>query len=482
MKNFFTSIVLLHFVLSATAQNSQTINNTRYNVVLFIADDLGVKDIAPYGNKVVRTPNLSKLSKESHLFTRAFASSPTCAPSRSSILTGLMPVKNGAHGNHSAVNEGTKSIVQYLQPLGYKVAIAGKLHVGPEEVFSFERVSKTNVPEPGFEGRAGLNYDLDMGPVDQWLSRQQKDKPFMLVVADHSPHVIWPEKATYDPKEINVPGNHIDTKETRASRARYYTDISKMDNNLGELLNSLKKNGLAKNTIVIFTADQGPQWPFAKWSLYDDGVRVPLIVRWPGKEKTAGKTGALVSLTDLVPTIVEAAGGTTPLNIDGQSFLSVIEKGKAPHRAFVYATHTGDGQMNRSPARMIRGDRYKYILNIAPEILYTTHMDRAKDHDGGREYWDSWREKSFNDEHAAALLWRYHNRPKDEFYDLKADPLELRNLAADPKYVDMVADYKNKLAVWRETQNDFMTGPEEIKPAPANNKNRKPVAPYVFLE
>ena len=103
-----------------------------------------------------------------------------------------MPIRHGAHGNHSGVSAGTRSMVQYLQPLGYRVAIAGKYHIGPEDIFSFERVSKTNVPEPGFEKKPGLNYDLNLAPVEAWLSQQQKDKPFMLVVADHSPHVIWP--------------------------------------------------------------------------------------------------------------------------------------------------------------------------------------------------------------------------------------------------------------------------------------------------
>jgi N-sulfoglucosamine sulfohydrolase len=469
-------------VVQLTAQQIKNAGAQKPNIVLFIADDLCVNDIGPYGNKIVRTPNLDKLSKQSLLFTRAFATSPTCGPSRSSIFTGLMPMRHGAHGNHSGVKEGTKSIVQYLQPAGYRVAIAGKLHVGPEEVFPFERISHTNVVEPGHEANPGLNYDLNLAPVDGWLAQQEKDKPFMLIVTDHSPHVVWPEKATYDPAKIDIPAKHIDTKETRASRARYYTDITKMDNNFGTLMAFLEKHNLSKNTIVIFTADQGPQWPFAKWSLYDDGVQTPLMVRWPGTIKGGNKTGALVSLADLLPTLVEVAGATAPANIDGESFLPVLKQTKNTHRDIVFATHTGDRLMNRAPARMLRTTKYKYILNLAPEILYTTHMDKAKDHDGGREYWDSWRAKSFTDEHAAAILWRYHNRPKEELYDIETDPHEMHNLAEDPKYTKLMEQYRQQLADWRKQQNDFFTGPEEIKDEAPRKKGEKPVAPYVFLD
>lgn len=448
------------------------------NIVIFIADDLGIGDIGPYGSKVVRTPNLDRLAGESLLFTRAFAGSPTCGPSRSTLFTGLFPFRHGAHGNHSVARESTRSIVHYLQPQGYRVAIAGKLHVGPESVFPFEHVSGTNVPEPGFEKRPGLHYNLMMDPVDKWLSRQKKDQPFLLIVADHSPHVVWPERSTYAPDEIDIPAAHIDTEETRRSRARYYEDITKMDGNVGKLLHSLDAHGLSGNTVFVFTADQGPQWPFAKWTLYDGGIHVPMMIRWPGQTRAGSHTGALISLADLLPTFVEIAGGIAPGNIDGRSFLEVITGKTDTHRELVFASHTGDGMMNRSPARMLRTERYKYILNLAPEIVFHTHMDKAKDHDGGREYWDSWVEKARSDKHAAAVLERYHHHPAEELYDVEADPDELHNLAADPRYAKILKRYRREMAAWRKAQGDFETGPEVIKP----EKGKRPVAPYVFLD
>ncbi len=462
------------------AQDAST--RQKPNIILFIADDLATEDIGPYGNEIVRTPHLDRLANESLLFTRAFAPSPTCGPSRSSIFTGLLPFRHGAHSNHSGVKEGTKSLVHYLGPLGYQVAIAGKLHVGPEEVFPFEKVSKTNVPEPGHEDNPGLNYDLNMGPVDTWLSNREKEEPFVLVVADHSPHVVWPEESNYDPDNIDVPSRHIDTEDYRKSRARYYADISKMDGNVGKLLKSLRDYDLDENTIVVFVSDQGPQFPFGKWSLYDYGIQSPLLVRWPREIEARTKSEALVSLTDLMPTFVEIAGGTVPEGIDGKSLLPVIKGETDSIHEMVYASHTGDRKMNRAPMRMLRTEKYKYILNLAPEIRYTTHMDKAKDHDGGREYWDSWRKKSFTNTHSAAVLWRYHNRPEEELYDVDADPTEQNNLAKDPHYKEMLQKFRTKMTAIRELQGDFETGPEELDDRSQDGKRHKPVAPYVFLD
>ena len=337
------------------------------------------------------------------------------------------------------------------------------------------------MPEPGFEGKPGLNYDLSMEPVDQWLSNQNNDQPFLLIVADHSPHVVWPETSSYDPGEIKVPSNHVDTKETRRSRARYYEDISKMDRNVGHLLHSLEEHDLARNTMMVFTADQGPQWPFAKWSLYEDGIRVPLMIRWPGKVKAAVYTTAMMSQVDLLPTFVEVAGGIAPAEIDGKSFLKVLLGELNIHRDVVFASHTGDGMMNRSPSRMLRTAQYKYILNLAPENVYHTHMDKAKDHDGGREYWNSWLEKAKTDRRAAAILDRYHNHPAEELYDLEADPGERRNLAADKRHAALMTRCRKELAAWRQSQGDFETGPENLQQTPAR-KGKPPVAPYVFLD
>jgi uncharacterized sulfatase len=231
-----------------------------------------------------------------------------------------------------------------------------------------------------------------------------------------------------------------------------------MDWNVGKLLESLKEYGLEKNTVVIFTADQGPQWAFGKWNLYDYGIRVPLIIRWPGVIQAPSENQTLVSLVDLLPTVVEIAGGQAPSEIDGQSFLSELKGEKVSGRKCVYATHTGDGTMNQAPMRMIRTSRYKYIVNLVPEFIYNTHINLATDHDGGYQYWHSWLNSSFNNEHAAVVLWRYHNRPKEELFDILSDPNEWNNLASNPYYEKVLEQFRKQMQEWRQKQGDTEIG------------------------
>ncbi len=448
--------------LTLAAARAQTPTNApkRPNVVLFVADDLGVTDTGPYGAKRVRTPNLDRLAAQAIRFDRAFAASPTCVPSRAVLYTGLMPFRNGAHPNHSQCRDEVKSLAHYFQQLGYATALAGKRHFNPAPVFPFEIIEGSEVPEPGFESKPDLRVDLNTAPVAKWLAGADKAKPFFLVVADHSPHVVWPDKAEYMPEDVEIPPNHVDTPDTRRARARYYTDITQMDRNVGHVLASLEKNNLAENTIFIFTSDQGAQWPFAKWTVYDQGIRVPLLMRWPKAIKPGRATDALVSLADVVPTLIEAAGGKPPEGLDGQSFLKVLRSQTPSHREYIFATHTGDREWNRNPARAVRTNRYKFILNLAPEITYTTHMDLAKDHDGGREYWPSWEALAKTNQQAATVIDRYRNHPREEFYDLAIDPYEVQNLINDPKHAVIITDLRQRLAEWRKQQGDDKTGPD----------------------
>ena len=436
------------------------------NLVLFVADDHTATDCGAYGSGEVRTPNINRLARDGMLFHRAFAGSPTCMPSRAVLYTGLMPFRNGAHANNlagqSQCRPETRSLPHYLQSLGYRTAQAGKTHFGPKAVFPFERIENSEVPEPGFENNPALRLDLNLAAVEDWLGKVSREQPFCLVVCDHSPHVIWPEKATYEPAGISVPPNHIDTPDLRKSRARYYTDITKMDINLGGLLASLDQHGFASNTVFLYCSDQGAQWPFAKWGLYDQGIRVPFIARWPGKIQPGARTDAMISLADVLPTLIELAGGPAHAELDGKSFLPVLEGRTNAHREIIFATHSQDMGMNFSPMRCARTARYKYIFNLSPENKCTTHMDKAKDHDGGREYWDSWVRAAEGDRRAAAVLQRYHWRPREELYDVLLDPAEVHNLAGDPAYADIKRDLRERLVAWREAQNDHKTGPDPV--------------------
>ena len=426
------------------------------HVVLFMTDDHSWHDVGAYGATDVRTPNLDRLAREGMRFDAAFAASPTCTPSRSAVYTGLYPFRSGAHANHSLVNDGTKTWPQRFKALGYRVVIAGKTHIGPREAFPFEYLPESNVMPPG--KKHVLWTDLGTAAVDGLLASHDRAKqPICLVVCSHSPHVYWPPNDGYDPAKIALPPYLLDTPQTRAKRCQYYTDVTWADRQVGEVLASLERHGYAADTLFAFTADQGAQFPSAKWNLYDAGIRSPLIVRWPGKVKPGAATNAMVSLVDLLPTFLAAAGAAVPpADMDGRSFLPVLLGQAETHRDAVYASHTGDGKMNRSPMRAVRTNRYKLVLNLNPGEAYKTHVSEGVS-DDGKLYWDSWVALAERDAHAAEMVRRFRHRPAEELFDLSADPWEQTNLAADPAHAQTLARLREQLKQWRLHQGEDLS-------------------------
>lgn len=419
------------------------------HMVLFIADDLTWHDIGPYGATDVRTQNLDRLAAQSLKFERAFSASPTCTPSRSAIYTGLYPVRNGAHANHSAVKDGTRSLPHYMRELGYRVVLAGKTHIGPRPLFPFEYLEGSNVMPPG--KKHVLWTDLGVEAIERLLATHDRAaQPLCLIVSAHSPHTIWPDNDGYDPAAINLPPYMLDTPQTRSARVKYYTDITHLDGQVGAVRASMDKHGYG-DALFMFTSDQGAQWPFSKWNLYDAGIKVPLLVHWPGRTRAGATTGAMTTLIDLLPTMIEAAGATPPADIDGRSFLDVLIGKYDAHRDEIYAAHTGDSVMNQAPMRCVRTNRFKYIRNLAPAIKYTTHVSKGK---GNESYWASWVKLAETDPAAAKLVERYEHRVAEELYDLEGDPFEMTNLAMDPAHAQILAQLRDKVNVWRVQQGE----------------------------
>lgn len=419
----------------------------RPNIVVFLSDDHGYFDSSVAGSKVARTPAMQRLAQAGMVFTRAFTGSPTCVPSRAIISTGLMPARNGAERNHTGVRVGITTLPTYLKAAGYHAAHFGKSHFQPRAQFSdWEWV-------PSQITRGPLTSDLDPAAFRRWLENSRpKDRPLCLFVCSHSPHVYWEENTTYDPAKVELPPTFIDTPETRAARTKYYTDITKADEQLGYVYQAANEH-LGRNTLFIYTSDNGAQWPFAKWSLYDAGIHLPFIAVWPGAIKAGSETAAMISFCDLLPTFAELAGAGMPPDLDGQSFASVLTAGNRRHRSEIFAAHSGDGDMNVFPTRCVRTERFKYILNLRPEFEYTTHIDRAGGPDD-KSYWDSWVAKAKTDPRAAAIVKRYHQHPREELYDVIADPHETNNLATDSRHQKTRDQMGDRLQAWMKQQGD----------------------------
>ncbi len=439
------------------------------NFVVCIADDLSDFDTQPYGATDIRTPQLVKFAAEGMQFTRCFVASPSCGPSRTALLTGLMPARNGAEPNHMPKRAGIASLPPLLRDLGYETAAFGKV------------AHNNDVADHGFDV---VEKKSDAPTVSAFLTRRDKAKPLCLFLGTRHPHVPWSENVGYDGASFKLPPDHVDTEETRTWRTRYATDVTNADAWFGAMRTLVKEN-IPGNTVTVFTADHGSQWPFAKWNLYEAGIRVPFLAVWPGKIAPASKTAAMVQWPDILPTFIDLAGGKAPADLDGTSFAALLLGPKTEHRDRIFTTHSGDGgKMNVYPIRSVRTKDWKYIRNLHPEAQHHSHITRAAAGDG-LAYWRSWQAAAEQDPRTNALVARHSVRPAEELYDLTADPHELNNLAAMPAHHERLTSLRGELDAWMKAQNDKQTVFGELLPAgapadPILPNNPKKAAPKSF--
>lgn len=427
----------------------------KLNIIMIISEDQGWRSAGCYGNPDARTPNMDKLAGEGMRFTHAFAASTLCSPSRAVIDTGLMPFRNGGDVFGGHVRPGTKSIAHYLKDLGYETANIGKFSKHPTSRFGYEVVKKKWNPA---DHDAGL---IDL--VDNFLQNRNTDRPLFLSINTADTHMPWIENERFDLDKLCLPPHLVDTRETRDALADYYTSIEMLDSNLGKFLNTLEKDGYLENTLLIYTSDHGPNFPFAKWCLYDEGIRVPFIVRWPGTVKPDTVTAAMISHADIVPTLVEAAGGAAPADLDGKSFLDVVKGNATEHREYVFANHTGNTRRypkwkaNWSPNRAIRSRTLMYLHNLNPDYPFTCHITGTtpnRQPSAYHPYWDSWVELAKTDPTAKTRVDAFLHRPEHELYDLTKDPFQKVNLAKHPDYAEQLKVLQAELTAWREKQGD----------------------------
>ena len=413
------------------------------NIVVFIADDHGQLDSQAYGSTEVRTPNMVKLAGEGLRFTHAFVASPSCCPSRTALMTGLWSARNGAEPNHMPKRPGVASLPPVLRSLGYEVAAIGKVaHNNYAKDHGFDYVDG---PNQGF---------AETKAVAKFLSDRDNAKPLCLFIGTRHPHTPWTDERAYDPAKVVIPPNHVDTPTMREERASYLTDITKADTLLGEVRALVQEK--VGDTLFVYTADHGSAWPFGKWNLYDSGIRIPLIVAWPGHLKPATTTDAMVCWPDLLPTFIDLAGGEVPAGIDGKSFARILRGTATKHREQVFSTQSGDGNFNVYPIRSVRTQDWKYIRNLHPEFQHHTHISRSTG-PSGLVYWRSWLAAAEKDTFAAAIVNRYSNRPAEELFDVAADPFELNNLAADPLHEARLVAMRQELDAWMREQGDTQT-------------------------
>jgi uncharacterized sulfatase len=409
------------------------------NFLFVIADDCTYRDVGCYGGQA-HTPNVDRLASEGMRFTRCFQAAPMCSPTRHNVYTGLYPVKSGAYPNHTFAKPGTKSVVHYLKPLGYRVALSGKRHIAPPEVFPFEYLKAV-----------GNNPNFAL--IDDFMAEcKRSDTPFCLFACSNEPHTPWNkgDPSRYDPAKLELPPHFVDTPETREGMVRYLAEITYYDGQVGECLSLLDKHGLGDDTLVIVVSEQGSSFPFAKWTCYDTGLQSIFVARWPGKIAPGTVSDAMIEYVDVLPTYVELAGGTPPSVLDGKSLAPVLFGRADTHKKYVFGEMTTRGIINASEhfgIRSVRSGRFKYIWNFTPETKFQNACTKSG-------IFESWRAKAQGDPDAAEKVRRYEHRPGEELYDVTVDPYEWHNLADQPEHQEIKRELRAELLAWMEACGD----------------------------
>ena len=477
MKSGYACVVGMFFVLAVQAVPHVCFaENSRPNMLIIMADDCTYNDLPMYGGKNAKTPHLNKLASSGLVFNQAWLCSAMCQPCRAELFTGQYPLTNGCAWNHSASRNKTKSLPQYLKPLGYRVGLAGKVHVKPASAFPFEKVA-------GFDPNCVRNPTRthNLFSLREFISAANHTSPFCLVVALVEPHLPWVmgDASQYPPKKISLPPNLADTLSTREHYANYLAEITYMDSQVGEILQALQESGSAENTLVLFTSEQGSQFPGCKWTNWNTGVHTAFIASWPGKIPAGKRTDALIQYADILPTLVELAGGKQTADVNGSSFVSVLLGAKHSSREYVFGMHNNLPEGPAFPIRSVTDGQFHYIRNLTPnEIYIEKHLMGP-----GRlnnPYWATWLGADpLKQPLVYQLTKRYMFRPAEQLYSLADDPYELQNLAEDPKHQKIKRKLQSALAEWMKQQHDPGKEVDTVKALQAARKGQHLHGPHV---
>lgn len=434
---------LLNSVFAAETQKKP-------NILIILADDATYNDLSLYGGTNVKTPRIDQLASQGKMFSKAYLTMSMCQPCRTELYSGLYPMRSGTCWNHCSSLPETKSVCHYLGDLGYRVGLTGKLDVTPRQCFPFDRVE-------GFEGNCvAPTADYTCDGIQQYMEAD-KTQPFCLVLGLVVPHVVWTvgDAGHFNPKELKLPADYVDTPKTRQDFASYLAEIEVLDKQVGDILDTLKKTGHAEDTLVIFSSEQGSQFPGRKWTNYECGVHTGFVVRWPEHVKPDSRTDAMIQYADVVPTLIEAAGGTVDSNkFDGTSFLGVLLDKTDKHREYTYAMHNNVPEGSPYPIRSVCDGRYRYIRNLSPENLHIQKYIMGPMGTKHTHYWTSWMQGAAENENAYQIVSRYIKRPAEELFDIQQDPYNLHNLANDEQCAAVKKRLSNELDRWMKEQKD----------------------------
>jgi uncharacterized sulfatase len=443
---FFAALLLPGTALAQASQVAETALSEKPNILWIDVEDLS-PDLSSYGNELVHTPNIDRLAEEGVRYTHAFAVNPICSPSRSGIITGMYPTTIGAHNHRSSVElpEQVELVTQLLRETDYFITARR-----PKNDYNFSRT-------PTFR-----DLDWDTLPHHQ---------PFFAQIHFQEAHRTFQNDPDHpiDPAEVDLPPYYPNRLLTRVDWARYLETIQILDERVGWLLERLEEAGLAENTVVFLTSDHGRAMPRGKEWLYEGGIRVPLIVRWPGRIEPGQVREKLISNIDLAPTWLEIAGVAPPEWMQGRPFLGY----RTNSREYVVATRDRAGS-TVDRIRAMRTGRYKYMRNFYPKRPYLQFNEyKYRQYPTVALIEQLQRKDSLSEKVARFAAPR---KPKEELYDLKRDPHELNNLADDPAHQELLKRMRSRLNEWIIQTGDKGRLPES--PAAVNARVRHDITQF----
>jgi len=433
-------------------------SKNRPNILFCLADDWSWPHASITGDKVVKTPTFDRVARQGVLFENAFVSSPSCTPSRGAILTGQWHWRLEEGGNLCGSLQAKFAVYpDLLEEAGYHVGFTrkgwapGRVEVG----------GRTRNP-------AGPQYKS----FEEFMRTRPEGKPFCFWFGSQDPHRAYKWQSGINSgmklEYVEVPACFPDSEEVRTDICDYYWEVQRFDTEVGDLLKMLEDSGRLDNTLVVISGDNGLPFPRCKSNLYDTGTNVPLAVRWPAAVKGGRVVEDFISLADLAPTFLEAAGLKPPAEMTARSFFDILRSGKSG-RVDARRDHVLTGKerhvpgqendMGGYPMRAIRTHDFLYIHNFKPDRWpsgcpagYSQPVDIDVSKPRGTKFGyadtDASPTKSYilkhRDDPKVRRLFElaFAKRPAEELYDLQKDPGQLNNVAGKPEY----ARVKEKLA------------------------------------
>ena len=449
------------------------------NILFILSDDHSYPYLGLYGADWMSTPNLDRFGREGMVFERAFTAAPQCVPSRTALMTGRSPVAARMGRFSSPLPPDIPTVPEVLRTRDYYTGVCGRYFhldgVANPSGVTAQVYEKHQLKS--WKNRVDFLDISSQGPTpqlfDRFLNQAPKQRPWFFWINYNDPHHPWDRDAGHvDPAKIKLPPHLPDLPGVRDDLARYCGEVERADRSFGDAMSVLRQHGFEENTLVVFMGDNGMAFPHGKGSLYDPGLNVPLIARWPGHIKP-GVTKTLISGEDVAATFMDAGGGTLPKRASGRSFFPLLTGGAYQARDYIFGARQHHGNASFTSAtkadtfdlsRCVRNNRFKLIYNVTPQMEYWP-VDSGQDA-GWQEIVAAHKAGTLKPEHERAYFQR--PRPTLELFDLDADPGELNNLAGRAEYRDIQETLMAALQEKQITDYDYVPPVlnEANRPAP----------------